>query len=173
MKTNKSTYSESFYFPNVNNRTYGISLYKKATRLNPELVYQYFNEQRRYPRFKPDTQIFIHHAAHGTVDDISIGGLSYTYLHFPKETAGFLPGVSTLISADKNHLCELPCTVVTDTVIRKAYSSFPELKQRRLAFNQLTGQQIQKLEQFILTHTVVPMLEAEEEHPPSSLQGSM
>ena len=162
---NEPNSSNSFYIPKLKHRRYGLSLYKEATAINPTMVYQRFNEQRRYPRFKPDTKIFILHSTQGTVDDISIGGLSYTYHQLPKETTKPLPDVSTLFSAGKDYLFDIPCTVVADTVIRKSYSFFPELKQRRIRFNELTEKQLQGLELFILSHAIVPISDSEEESP--------
>jgi len=158
----------SVYIPKLKHRTYGLSLYKAATTINPTLAYQRFHEQRRYPRFKPDTQIFILHSTQGTVVDIGIGGLSYTYHQLPKETTKPLPEVGTLFSAGKDYLFDIPCTVVTDTVIRKAYSFFPELKQRRICFNELTEKQVQKLELFILTHAIIPTPESKEQRHPAA-----
>ena len=71
--------AKTFHHPKVNSYAYGASLYRETTTLNVTMVYQGFNEQRKYPRFKPDTQMFILHSTLGTVKDISIGGLSYTY----------------------------------------------------------------------------------------------
>jgi hypothetical protein len=158
----------SVYIPKLKHRTYGLSLYKTATTINPTLVYQRFNEQRRYPRFKPDTQIFVLHSTQGTVDDISMGGLSYTYHQLPKKAAKPLPEVSTLFSAGKDYLFDIPSTVVTDTIIRKAYSYFPELKQRRICFNGLTEKQFQELELFILTHAIIPTPDSKKQRHPAA-----
>jgi len=160
--------SHSFYIRKLNHHARDLSLFKEALEMNPTMVYQCFNEQRGYPRFKPDSKIFILHSTQGTVNDISIGGLSYTYYQLPKETSKPLPEMSTIFSAEKNSLFDIPCTVVTDTVVRKAYSFFPELKQRRIRFNELTEKQLQRLELFILTHAVVPTYDVEEKRRPAA-----
>ncbi|HEB68726.1 MAG TPA: hypothetical protein ENI88_03785 [Desulfobulbus sp.] len=125
------------------------------------MVYQSFKEQRKYPRFKPDTKIFILHSALGTVKNIGIGGLSYTYYQLAGEAAGALPPKGTIFSAENDYLVDIPFTVVADTVVRKSYSCFPELKQRRIRFSALTGKQLQGLEHFILTHAVVPEVDVD------------
>ena len=158
--------SSSFYHPKVNSYAYGASLYREITTLNVNMVYQCFNEQRKYPRFKPDTKIFILHSTLGTVQDIGIGGLSYTYYHLPKESSKILPKVGAIFCAANHYLLEVPCAVVSDTVVRNSYSCLPELKQRRISFSGLTQKQLKMLEPFILTHAVVPQLNSEEAiHP--------
>jgi len=150
--------SKSFYHPKVNSYVYGLSLYKKDTALHVARAYQGFNEQRKYPRFKPDTPIFIFHSTLGTVKDIGMGGLSYTYYHLPKESSKKPAGDGALFCAANHSLLEIPCLIVHDTVVRNSYSSFPELKQRRISFSGLTRQQREKLERFILNHAIVPQL---------------
>lgn len=155
--------SDSFCIPKINSYAYGASLYREVTAMNDTMVYQRFNEQRRCPRFKPDTKMFILHPSLGTIKDISIGGLSYTYYHVPKKSSTALPEVGTIFSAKQHYLIDIPLTVVTDTVVRESYSCFPELKQRRIKFSKLTQQQLYRLEQFILTHATVPQFDIEEE----------
>ncbi|NOQ47173.1 MAG: hypothetical protein GQ559_10975 [Desulfobulbaceae bacterium] len=135
--------------------------------MNAMVVHQGFNEQRKYPRFKPDTKIFILHSYLGTVRDIGIGGLSYTYYHWPEESSNPLPKVGTIFSVGKHHLNDIPFTVVADTVVRESYSFFPELKQRRICFSGLTEKQLQRLEQFVLAHAVVPKSSVEYKIPPT------
>ncbi len=158
---NKQHSAESFYSPKIKSLAYGASLYKEVTTMNTMMVYQSLKEQRKYPRFTPDTKIFILHASLGTVRNIGIGGLSYTYYHLPTEPFSPLPKNGTIFSAENDYLVDIPFTVVTDRVVRKSYSCFPELKQRRIRFSALTGTQLQGLEQFILTHAVVPEVEVD------------
>ncbi len=152
---------ESFYSPKIKSLAYGASLYKEVTAINTLMVHQSFKEQRKYPRFTPDTKIFILHSSLGTVRNIGIGGLSYTYYHLAGEPAEPLPENGTIFSSGNDYLVDIPFTVVADTVVRKSYSCFPELKQRRIRFSALTGKQLQDLEEFILSHAVVPDVEIE------------
>lgn len=165
---NEQYASRPFNIPKINDRAYGASLSKEVNTLQAEVVYQSFNEQRNYPRFKPDTKIFVLHSTQGTVEKISMGGLSYTYYQLPKESSKPLPKAITIFSAEKRHLIDIPCTVIADTVIRKAYSFFPELKQRCIQFTGLNEKQLQCLEQFILTHANVGAFDLEENtHTPA------
>ena len=91
---NEQYSSKSFNIPKINSRKYGVSLSKEVTTLKAPMVYQSFNEQRKYPRFKPHTKIFILHSTQGTVENIGIGGLSYTYYNLPKESFKPLPKAS-------------------------------------------------------------------------------
>jgi len=158
---NEQHSADSFYTPKIKSLSYGASLYKEVTAMNTMMVYQSFKEQRKYPRFTPGTKIFILHSSLGTVRNIGIGGLSYTYYHLPRESSKPLPKNGTIFSAGNDYLADIPFTVVADAVVRKSYSCFPELKQRRIRFSALTGKQLQGLEQFILTHAVVPEVEAD------------
>jgi hypothetical protein len=124
--------------------------------LSAIMVDQNFNEQRKYPRFKPDSKIFILHSSLGEVSDISVNGLSYTYYHLPTPPSKPLPKVGTIFGARMHFLRGVPFTVVGDTVIQESYSCFPALKQCRIHFSRLTGKQLQDLEQFILIHAIVP-----------------
>ena len=162
--------SNPFYIPKINSRAYGVSLYRNVTAIKAKMVVQSFNEQRKYPRFRPDTKIFIHQSTQGTVENIGIGGLSYTYYHLPKASSEPLPKVSTIFSAEKHKLMDIPCTVVSDRVIMQAYSFFPEIKHRRVRFCELSEEQLQWLEQFILTHATVPELDIEEKTQSAALE---
>lgn len=142
--------------PKIKSLTYGASLYNEVTAMDTMMVYRSFKEQRKYPRFTPDTKIFILHSSLGTVKNIGIGGLTYTYYSLPREASAPLPKNGTIFSAGSDYLVDIPFTVVSDTVVRKSYSCFPELKQRRIRFSELTGNQLQSLEHFILTHAAVP-----------------
>lgn len=163
VKMNEQRFLNSFHIPKVNSYAYGVSLYKEVTTIDDTMVYQSFNEQRKCPRFKPDTKMFILHSSLGTVKDIGIDGLTYTYYHLPKETSTALPDVGIIFSAGQDYLLDIPFTVVSDTVVRESYSSFPELKQRRIHFDGLTKEHLLRLEQFILTHAIVPQFDTEEE----------
>ncbi len=158
---NEQHSTDSFYTPKIKSLSYGASLYKEVTAMNTMMVYQSFKEQRKYPRFTPGTKIFILHSSLGTVRNIGIGGLSYTYYHLPRESSRPLPQNGTIFSPGNDCFIDIPFTVVADTVVRKSYSCFPEMKQRRIRFSALTGTQLQELEQFILTHAVVPEVEVE------------
>ena len=158
----KHDFSTPYALPKVNSRAYGISLFSEANTVNATLVAQRFNERRKLPRFQPDTKLFILHSTLGTITDIGIGGLSYTYYLLPNESSKRLPKTATIFSADKNTLVDIPCVVVEDTVIRESYSFFPELKQRQVHFVGLTEKQLLGLEQFILQHAKVFTINFEE-----------
>ncbi len=158
----KQDVASSYSFPKVNSRAFGISLYKEANTVSASMVTQRFNERRKLPRFQPDTKLFILHSTLGTITDIGIGGLSYTYYLLPNESSKRLPKTATIFSADKDTLVDLPCIVVDDVVLRESYSFFPELKQRQVNFTDLTEKQLLGLEQFILQHAMVFTFDFEE-----------
>jgi len=146
---------ENFSAPKIKSHSFGASLYREVTAMDTMMVYQSFKEQRKYPRFTPEHKLFILHSTLGTVKNISIGGLAYTYYQFPKQALPPAPKNGTIFSAGNDHLLDIPFTVVSEKVIRKSYSHFPEMKQRRIRFTSLSGKQLQGLEHFILKHAVI------------------
>ncbi len=138
--------------------SYGGSLYglSQSIALQAVVSSQEPAEPRKYPRFQPDIKMYILHSTLGTVKDISMDGLSYTYYQVPGTPARSLPKTGTIFSAERGILKDIPFNVVEDTVSLKSAPCLPELKQRQITFNGLSGAQCELLEEFILNHISIP-----------------
>lgn len=120
-------------------------------------------ERRKYPRFKPESKIYILHSIFGSVTDISIAGLSYTYYSWKGDSAEAVPKSATIFSIEEHYLDDIPLEVVNDEVIRSSSSILPQIKKRRIRFSGLTEKQLKKLELFLLANVDVPEVGGEEQ----------
>jgi len=146
--------------------TRGGSLYSlsRSIALHAVLSNHELSEQRKYPRYQPDIKMYVLHSTLGTVSNISMNGMSYTYYQLPDDLAKPLPATGTIFSAEGGIIKDIPFTVLADTVKMEPPPCFPELKQRRITFDGLTESQCDKLEKFILNHVIVPKSEINDQH---------
>ncbi len=135
----------------------------KGGDMKPDVAHEYFGERRKYPRFKPDSKIYILHSIFGSVTDISIAGLSYTYYSWKGDSAEPIPDNGTIFSVDEHYLDDIPLDVVSDEVVRCSSPILPQIKKRRVRFSGLTEKQLLKLELFLLAYVDVPEVGGEEQ----------
>lgn len=112
-------------------------------------------DQRKYPRFKPKTQILILHSQLGVVNDISVNGLSYDYYCSSKEESVSESCHATIFVADGPSLKDIPLVVVDEMSTWSEDSDAMRVKQCRLCFPELMGQQLRDLEAFILNYSTL------------------
>lgn len=114
-------------------------------------------EQRKYPRFKPKTQMFILHSQFGVINDISVNGLSYDYYSSSKEEPCIGSSTATIFVPDGDSLKNIPFVVIGDMIKGISDSYTMPVKKCRLCFPELIGEQLQDLESFIINYSTLPI----------------
>lgn len=115
------------------------------------------NNRRRFPRFKPQKEMYVLHYNFGKVVDIGMGGVLFNYVD--KEYLNEQPPEKGILFGYNDHyMDEIPFETVSDIVISNSASSKPVIRQRRINFGDLTAGQIRQLERFILDNASIPQL---------------
>lgn len=134
----------------------------KRSDMGQEKTHGYFIERRKYPRFKPDSKMYIMHGNFGSVTDISITGLAYIYCSWEGDFMKTLPEKATICGAEEHYLDDIPLVVVGDDAMLSSNQISPKIKKRRICFSDLTENQLTELEFFLLAHADVPEVRGEE-----------
>jgi len=109
----------------------------------------------KFPRFTPRLEMYVFHQGVGRVLDISMGGVSFSYIadsHPPEE----LPREGMLFTHSGQHIQEIPFEVVADEVCAQFFLSDYFVLERRVRFGELSELQIRQLESFILNNAHIP-----------------
>ncbi|MBU2538714.1 MAG: hypothetical protein KKH22_09745 [Proteobacteria bacterium] len=109
----------------------------------------------RFPRFTPRLEMYVFHQGVGRVLDISMGGVSFSYIadnHSPEE----LPKEGILFTHNGQHIQGIPFEIMTDDVHSRFFSSEYFVKERRVRFGELSVAQVRQLESFILNNARIP-----------------
>ncbi|MFA7382309.1 MAG: PilZ domain-containing protein [Desulfurivibrionaceae bacterium] len=109
----------------------------------------------KFPRFTPRLEMYVFHQGVGRVLDISMGGVSFSYIaesHPPEE----LPREGMLFTHSGQHIQEIPFEVVADEVCSQFFLSDYFVMERRVRFGELSEVQIRQLESFILHNAHIP-----------------
>lgn len=109
----------------------------------------------KFPRFTPRLEMYVFHQGVGRVLDISMGGVSFSYIadsHPLQE----LPGEGILFTHSGQHIQGLPFEIVADDVCSRFFSSDYFVRERRVRFGELSEAQIRQLESFILNNAHIP-----------------
>jgi len=92
----------------------------------------------------------------GQIQDISLGGLSFTYMYSALEH-NEASELDILLPGDQCHLNGLPFTTVSDSVIPKGNPfSMITMSQRRVRFSNLTLHQMFQLDELIHKVCLIP-----------------
>ncbi len=124
------------------------------------------DEHREFTRFIPTANTFValpQIGRMGSIKDISLGGMSCDYyVSFREdgtikgETAAPLPA-DIFISGRKFFLCNILCQVTYDMIApedRPAYRVSVKKRRCGLKFDELSGEQRQRITHFLENHTV-------------------
>lgn len=114
-------------------------------------------EYTSYPRFAPRREIYVLHREFGRLAEISMGGIRFTYFDqafFSAEP----PAMGMLFTNTDDYLDEIPFQVVSDKLVSPLFASRYFLKERRIRFGELSANQVNTLERFILKNAHIPQL---------------
>jgi len=109
----------------------------------------------KFPRFTPRQEMYVFHQGVGRVLDISMGGVSFSYIadnHPPEE----LPTEGILFTHSGQHIQGIPFEIVADEVCSRFFLSDYFVRERRVRFGELSEQQVRQLESFILNNAHIP-----------------
>lgn len=111
----------------------------------------------KFPRFTPCQEMYVFHNEVGRVLDISMDGVSFTYIADnlpPKE----FPPAGTLFTHGGKHIQEIPFEPISDHVHGRFFSSGYFIRERRVSFGELSADLVKQLECFILENAHIPQL---------------
>lgn len=109
----------------------------------------------KFPRFTPRLEMYVFHQGVGRVLDISMGGVSFSYIadnHTPAE----LPKEGILFTHNGQHIQGISFEIVADDVCSRFFSSDYFVRERRVRFGELSEAQVKQLESFILNNAHIP-----------------
>ena len=109
----------------------------------------------KFPRFTPRQEMYVFHQGVGRVLDISMGGVSFSYIadSHPSEE---LPREGILFTHSGQHIQGIPFEIMADDVCSRFFSSDYFVMERRVRFGELSEAQIRQLESFILNNAHIP-----------------
>ena len=109
----------------------------------------------KFPRFTPRQEMYVFHQGVGRVLDISMGGVSFSYIadNPPPEE---LPREGILFTHGGQHIQGVPFEIMADAVCSRFFSSDYFVMERRVRFGELSEAQIRQLESFILNNAHIP-----------------
>ncbi len=109
----------------------------------------------KFPRFTPRLEMYVFHHGVGRVLDISMGGVSFSYIadkHPPEE----LPTEGILFTHSGQHIQGIPFEIMADHMYSRFFSSEYFVMERRVRFGELSDVQVRQLESFILNNAHIP-----------------
>jgi len=109
----------------------------------------------KFPRFTPRQEMYVFHQGVGRVLDISMGGVSFSYIadnHPPED----LPREGILFTHSGQHIQGIPFEIMADDVCSRFFLSDYFVMERRVRFGELTEVQVRQLESFILNNARIP-----------------
>ncbi len=109
----------------------------------------------KFPHFTPRQEMYVFHQGVGRVLDISMGGVSFSYIadsHPPEE----LPREGILFTHSGQHIQGIPFEIMADAVCSRFFLSEYFVMERRVRFGELSEAQIRQLESFILNNAHIP-----------------
>ncbi len=109
----------------------------------------------KFPRFTPRREMYVFHQGVGRVLDISMGGVSFSYIAGNPPPAE-LPEEGILFTHNGEHVQGVPFEIMADDVCSRFLSSGYFVRERRIRFGELSGEQIRQLESFILNNAHIP-----------------
>ena len=109
----------------------------------------------KFPRFTPRQEMYVFHQGVGRVLDISMGGVSFSYIA-DNQPVEELPVEGILFTHSGQHIQGVPFEIVADAVCSRFFSSDYFVRERQVRFGDLSEDQIRQLESFILTNAHIP-----------------
>ncbi len=111
----------------------------------------------RFPRFTPCQEMYVFHNEVGRVLEISMDGVSFTYIADPLPPEKF-PAAGMLFTHGGKHIQEIPFEVIGDHVHGRFFSSHYFIRERQIRFGELSAGLVKQLECFILENAHIPQL---------------
>jgi len=124
---------------------------------NPRITTQPQDSLGKCPRFTPCHEMHVFHNEVGRVLDISMDGVSFTYiagLHQPEN----FPATGMLFTHGGKHIQGIPFEVISDHVHGPFFSSDYFIRERQIRFGDLSVALIGQMECFILENAHIPQL---------------
>ena len=109
----------------------------------------------KFPRFTPRQEMYVFHQGVGQVLDISMGGVSFSYIADSRPSEE-LPREGILFTHSGQHVQEIPFEIMADDVCSRFFSSDYFVMERRVRFGELSELQVRQLESFILNNAHIP-----------------
>jgi len=111
----------------------------------------------KFPRFTPFLEMYVFHNVVGRVLDISMEGVSFTYIadHHPPEK---FPAAGVLFTHVGKHIQEIPFKVISDHMHGQFFLSDYFIRERQIRFGELSAGLVKQLECFILENAHIPQL---------------
>ena len=118
------------------------------------------SNSRKFPRFRPQNDIYALHDQIGKVVEISMGGIVFEYYARSDDTLPtILPSTGLLFDLRNQHIADIPFELISDVIFSSFISRYKVIRQRRIKFKDLTANQVDHLENFILSNSYIPQLE--------------
>ncbi|MCX5863938.1 MAG: hypothetical protein NTW42_02550 [Deltaproteobacteria bacterium] len=111
----------------------------------------------KFPRFTPNQEMYVFHNEVGRVLDISMDGVTFTYIADNRPTKEF-PPEGMLFTVGGTYIHEIPFERISDHVHGNFFSSGYFIRERRICFGELSTDLVKQLECFILENAHIPQL---------------
>ena len=111
----------------------------------------------KFPWFTPREEMYVFHLGVGRVLDISMGGVSFSYIADTPPLKE-LPEEGILFTHNGQHIQGLPFEIMADEISSRFLESNYFVRERRVRFGELTELQVRQLESFILNNARIPQL---------------
>ncbi len=111
----------------------------------------------KFPQFTPDQEMYVFHNEVGRVLDISMGGVTFTYIADNRPPKDF-PPEGMLFTTDGTYIHDIPFARISDHVHSCFFSGGYCIRERRIRFDALSPELVKQLEGFILENVRIPQL---------------
>lgn len=111
----------------------------------------------KFPRFTPSQEMYVFHNEVGRVLDISMDGVTFTYIADNRPPKEF-PPEGMLFTVGGTYIHEIPFEHISDHVHGSFFSSDYFIRERRICFGELSADLAKQLECFILENAHIPQL---------------
>lgn len=109
----------------------------------------------KFPQFTPDQEMYVFHNEVGRVLDISMGGVTFTYIADNRPPEDF-PPEGMLFTTDGTYIHDIPFARISDHVHGCFFSDGYCTRERRIRFGALSPELARQLEGFILENAHIP-----------------
>lgn len=111
----------------------------------------------KFPRFTPSQEIYVFHNEVGRVLEISMDGVTFTYIADSRPPKEF-PPEGVLFTIGGMYIQKIPFARISDHVHGNFFSSGYFIRERRICFGELSPDLTRQLECFILENAHIPQL---------------
>ncbi len=110
----------------------------------------------KFPKFTPCQEMYVFHNEVGRVLEISMDGVSFTYIADDRPLKEFLPE-GMLFTHGGKYIHDIPFERISDHVHGRFFPS-DYIRERRVRFGELSAGLVKQLECFILENAHIPQL---------------